>query len=279
MNKRLIQIALVLFISLLVVTLYIKGKNSAQGQLELSSEAKLPNQSDWDFNITAAIDLEIAKDSVSISFGNLYTESVSDSIQWFPKVAKIWDSLGHSLFAGYYFEKLAKATNEPDHWYKAGSRFFNLVNRTSDTFARREIGYHTIKSLEKTIALDPKNLKAKAELGVSYMELMPKGITPMQGVGLLMEVMQQDSSNIDALYYLAYLSMKSGQFDKAIARLNKLIELDPTEASYYEYLANAYLKAGDNDMAKKTYLKYAEITTDDASRERALNFVDQLNSN
>ncbi|MGB0430190.1 MAG: tetratricopeptide repeat protein [Bacteroidia bacterium] len=279
MNKRLIQIAVVLFISLLVITLYIKGKNSAQDKLELSSEVKLPNQSDWDFNIQSAIDLELAKDSISLSFGNLYSEPISDSVKWIPKVANIWDSLGHSLFAGYYFEKLATLTNDANHWYKAGSKYFNLVNRTNDSFARREIGNHTIVTLSKVVELDPNNLKAKSELGVSYMELLPKGVSPMTGVGLLREVIQQDSNNVDALYYLAYLSMKSGQYDKAVVRLEKLTSLKPEEASFYEYLATAYLKAGNKEMAKSTIMKYTELTNSDVSRERALKFIEQLNSN
>jgi tetratricopeptide (TPR) repeat protein len=277
-TKRLIQIVAVLLVGLLVVTIYLQGKNSAKDQLEVSPQAKLPNQSNWDFNLQSAIEGELEKDSVANQFGSLYQTEGIDSIVWLPKVAKTWDSLGHSLFAGYYYEKLAEKSNSSKDWYSAAVRFFNLVNRTNDTFARREIGNHAIKTLQKTVELDPDNLKAKAELGVSYMEIMPAGVSPMTGVGLLREVLQQDSNHIDALYYLSYLSMKSGQYDKAVGRLEKLTALKPEEPAYYEYLANAYLKAGDKTSAETAIRKYAELVEDEGSKQRALNFIDQLNN-
>lgn len=280
MNKRLIQIVAILAVGLLITILYISGKNSSSANLNVDPKAKLPDQSDWDYNLASAIELELEKDSVSVNFGDLYQikSDPIDSISWLPKVAAKWDSLGHSLFAGYYFEKLAKKTNSAENWYEAGFRFFNLLNRTNDSFARNEIGAHAINSLQKTVELDPNNLKAKSELGVSYMEIMPAGVTPMMGVGLLREVLQQDSSNIEALYYLAYLSMKSGQYDKAVERLTKLTELQPDVASYYEYLANAYLQAGNKEKATESITRYAELTNSESAREKADQFIKQFNN-
>jgi len=278
MTKRLIQIAVVLTVSLLVVIIFLQNKNSAEDTLQVSPDAKLPNQSNWDYNLQSAIEGELEKDSVAIHFGSLYQTEGFDSIAWLPVVAKKWDSLGHSLFAGFYFEKLAEKSNDSKDWYSAAVRYFNLVNRTNDTFARRQIGTHAIKSLQKTVELDPENLKAKAELGASYMEIMPVGISPMTGVGLLREVLQQDSNNIDALYYLSYLSMKSGQYEKAVSRLEKLTKLEPEEPAYYEYLANAYLKVGDKENAESSIRKYADLESDDGAKKRALDFIKQLNN-
>ncbi|MFY0675025.1 MAG: tetratricopeptide repeat protein [Bacteroidia bacterium] len=278
MTKRPIQIALALVVSLLVVTIFMQGKNSATDTLEVSPQAKLPNQSNWDFNLQGAIEGELEKDSIAIHFGSLYEVESEDSINWLPKVAQKWDSLGHSLFAGYYFEKLAEKSNKSTDWYSAAVRYFNLVNRTNDTFARREIGNRAINSLQKTVELDPTNLKAKAELGVSYMEILPAGVSPMTGVGLLREVLELDSNNIDALYYLSYLSMKSGQYDKAVVRLEKLTKLEPEEPAYYEYLANAYLKAGDENSAERAIRKYAELEEDEGAKKSALDFIEKLNN-
>ncbi|MBI1184151.1 tetratricopeptide repeat protein [bacterium] len=276
MNKRLTQIVVILVVGLLTLSIFLTGKNSAHSTLELSPEVKLPNQSEWDFNIQSAIDFQLKNDS-SETLKQLYSEkSVNDSAAWLKQVAGVWDSLGHGLFAGYYYEKLARASGSATDWYKAGFRYFNLVNRTNDSFARREIGNHALMALQKTVSLDPMNLKAKAELGVSYMELMPNGVSPMTGVGLLREVLQQDSTNVDALYYLAYLSMKSGQYDKAVERLTLLTRLQPEVPSYYEYLANAYRLSGDTDMAIKSIEKYAELDGSEAAKEKALMFTKQL---
>ncbi|MBI3143322.1 MAG: tetratricopeptide repeat protein [Bacteroidetes bacterium] len=280
-NKRLYQIVVILAVSLLTLSLYLAGKNSSTGILQLS-EGTMPNQeSDWDFNMRSAIAMELEKDSVKSVVGALYPQDAerADPMTWMPQVAQAWDSLGHSLFAGYYFEQLAKHTGSVDYWYKAGFRFFNLVNLTSDTLARRELGAHALEALKATLVLDASNLKAKAELGVLYMELLPDGVTPMTGVGLLMEVLQEDSNHLEALYYMSYLSMKSGQYDKAVKRLKKLVSLVPLEAKYHEYLANAYLQAGKPDKALGSIRRYAELDGRPNAQKRADFFIKQLNNN
>lgn len=280
MNKRLTQIVVILAASLLILTIYLSGKNSSSVTKELNPNAKLPEQSDWDFNLKSAIDFELQKDSISMVMSPMYdiAKFDNDSAKWLKTLAEGWDDLGHGLFAGYYYEKLAKISKNSEIWYKAGFRYFNLLNRTNDSIAKTEIGNHAIFALQKTIELDPNNLKAKAELGVCYMEILPKGVSPMTGVGLLREVLQLDSNNIEALYYLAYLSMKSGQYDKAIERLTKLTKLQPEVASYYEYLANAYLQAGDKENAAQSITTYAKLAGSNDAMLKANQFIEQLNN-
>ena len=42
--------------------------------------------------------------------------------------------------------------------------------------------------------------------------------SPMKGITLLKEVLEEDENNTEALYYLGVFSIQSGQFDKGIGR-------------------------------------------------------------
>jgi predicted Zn-dependent protease len=64
---------------------------------------------------------------------------------------------------------------------------------------------------------------------------------------------------------LGRLALVSGQFDKAVVRLEKLIKLYPTNLEAYYYLSEAYRALGKKDQAisclqdaKKYFLKVPE---------------------
>ena len=280
MKPKSLQIALVVAVIGIIALVYFSGKNSTEKTVEFQEGASVaPHSDEWGFNIESAIEMELEKPGLSPLITELYPKGENvDTLTWLPVVARAWDSLGHGLFAGYYFEKLALKTGNADHWYFAGQRFFGLSNRTTDTFARRQISNRAIFTLEKTIALNPMNLRAKAELGVSYMENIQKGRSPMMGIGLLREVLQVDSLQVDALYYLGYLSMKSSQFDKAASRFRKLTQLQPDVPMYYDLLANAYAKLGKKEKAMKAMQTMAELLKTEEADKRLDEFSEALNA-
>jgi len=73
---------------------------------------------------------------------------------------------------------------------------------------------------------DPDSLKLQQAV-----ELV-NGANPMAGITMLREMVAEDSTNVDAHYYLGLFSVKSGQLDKAIARFEKVIALRPDDIKY-----------------------------------------------
>lgn len=278
MQKRSTIVLFFIALGLITALIYFSGRNTSEGHIEFSAETKAPGQSDWDYNIGLTIEDLLKVDSIATFMSGVYPKDENlDSTVWLRKAARAWDSLGHGLMSGYYYEKLATKTNTADDWYKAARIFFNLQNSTNDTVIRQELASHALKGLEKTVSLDPSNLDAKAELGVSYMEL-PNN-PPMRGIGLLREVLQVDPDHNGALYYLASLSIKSGQYDKAVERLSRLIELNPDEAMYYRFIALTYLELDDKENAIASFEKYLEKETNEGERAKALDLVNQLKKN
>jgi len=58
------------------------------------------------------------------------------------------------------------------------------------------------------------------------------GENPMAGITILRELVAEDSTNVDAHYYLGLFSVKSGQLDKAIARFERVLALRPDDIKY-----------------------------------------------
>ena len=271
------QIGIVLAVGLLIGAIYYSGRNTSEGSFEIDPAVKPEDQTDWDYNIGLTIEDLLKVDSIASFMKEVYPKNQSqDSLVWLQTAASAWDSLGHDLMAGYYFEKVARKTQVASDWYSAASKFFSLQNLAPDSFVRNQLSEHSLECLKKTVELDPSNLKAKAELGVSYME--NPNMPPMAGIGLLREVIQIDPDHTEALYYLGYLSMKSGQYDKAVERLSRLTELHPERAEYYQYLGQAYLQLGDKENAKIALSAYAERETREEARNTALKLIEELNN-
>ncbi len=87
----------------------------------------------------------------------------------------------------------------------------------------------------------------------------------MQGVGILRNIVAKDSNNVDAQLMLARFGIVSGQYDKAIARLEKVLYLQPQNTEALLLMAQAYEDTGLKPKAiemlercKKT-IKDAEV--------------------
>jgi len=94
-----------------------------------------------------------------------------------------------------------------------------------------------------------------------------EGENPMEGIFMLRDIIEREPENIDALYYLGVLSLKTSQYEKASQRFNQIITIDSSDkraylqlgfSSYYlgEYktadsLFNFIIESGDSLLIKE----------------------------
>jgi cytochrome c-type biogenesis protein CcmH/NrfG len=71
---------------------------------------------------------------------------------------------------------------------------------------------------------------------------------PMQGIQMLREVIDEHPDFLRAHYFLGEFSVMSGQYDKAIERFQKVLEIDPAHLGGIRYLAIAYT---ENDQPQE----------------------------
>ena len=63
------------------------------------------------------------------------------------------------------------------------------------------------------------NIKARVEKAIRAVQ----SEDPMSGIQDLLTIVEEDSTQLDAQYYLGLFSIKSGQFEKAVNRFEKVI--------------------------------------------------------
>jgi len=158
---------------------------------------------------------------------------------------------------------------EPYAWYEAeGARLEN--SEKSLTFAarlflddlqndqldnRRMWKALQAKDLfERSLKINPDNDSAKVGLGACYLF---GNITsnPMEGIAKIREVVQKDSTNVYAQLTLVKGSMLSGQFDKAISRLETVIKLQPGNWESLLLMADLYERKREFKNAISWYEK------------------------
>ncbi len=128
----------------------------------------------------------------------------------------------------------------------AGTLFHNAMSESNDSMsytnrAGKAIHYYTMV-LEK----DSNNLEAKSALGLC---IALSTSEPMKGIMMLREVVTKDPNNETGQYYLGVLSMKSGQYQKAIERFERVKLINSKNFNVLLPLAEAYLAIGDSKMA------------------------------
>lgn len=191
----------------------------------------------------------------------------------------VYDMLRKPVPSAYHALKKAEKTNDVDAWTEAGERFLLNAKYMGDQ-SQKTAWYGTSKDcFEKALALAPDDMDIKVDLGVCMVEGAAfLGAAPMQGIGLLREVEQQDPTNIKALINLGYFSIRSGQFDKAEERFNKVLQVDPSYIDAYLYLADMYEKQQKTSEATDALTKYMNKVEDPQRKAEVGRYIQELSS-
>ena len=75
----------------------------------------------------------------------------------------------------------------------------------------------------------------------------------MKGIQQLLSVARKDSNNMKAQLMLGVGGYISGQYDKAVERLLKVVKAQPDNLEAIAFLADAYAAKGNRDEAIKWY--------------------------
>jgi tetratricopeptide (TPR) repeat protein len=161
-------------------------------------------------------------------------------------VAEFWEGRKDLNMAAHFYKKGAFLENTEKSVTFAGNLFLALMQRAEEADLRKWHALEAISCFNKSLELQPENADVKIALATCYTE--GTGET-MKGVTLLREVTQTDSTNISANIILGKLAIQSGQFDKAIKRLELVLSLRPENSEAMYFLAEAYKGVGNKEKA------------------------------
>ncbi|MDB4083316.1 tetratricopeptide repeat protein, partial [Vicingaceae bacterium] len=174
-----------------------------------------------------------------------------------------------------YTEEKAKVVPTEVNFMLAGDNFFKAFRLSK--LKPKDLVEGAIHNYEKVLELNPDNLQAQTAIGVASVEGSSQlGIMPMKGIGILKDVLNKDSKNVDAMTNLGYFAIQSGQFEKAVERFEEVLFIDPNNAEAYIYLTDAYLSQDKVDKGIETLEKYKLLVDDPIVIKQVEDYINEI---
>lgn len=193
----------------------------------------------------------------SISRGDVKDQQV----HIYHQLAKFWsDSVGIFEPYAWYTAEAARLENSEKTLTFAARLFLDNLQMDEVTQRRQWKALQAKDLFERSLMLNPDNDSAKVGLGACYL-FGEISSTPMEGILKIREVVEKDSTNVYAQMMLARGSLLSGQYDKAITRLEAVNSMKPGELDALLLLAEVNERMGNKSKAISWYkesLRYAK---------------------
>ena len=212
-------------------------------QFILQSKAKL----------TTSQSIALGKLEHSVTRGDVASQLINANTQ----LAKFWKDSIHSFEPyAFYLAEAAKLDKSEKNLTFAAQLILDNLRGEADEAKINWKAEQAITLFEQAIAIDPTNDDLKVGLGSCY--VFGKGriggpAETMKGIQELLGVVRRDSTNMKAQFVLGVGGFVSGQYDKAIDRLQKVIKAEPDNVEAIAFLADTYAAKGNKDEAIKWY--------------------------
>ncbi len=181
------------------------------------------------------------------------SENESNKIELLKRLSGKWFEYRQPHIAGFYAEKIAETENTVDAWSIAGTTFAGAFKSDKEAKVKEYARNRATSAFENAISLDPTAIQPKVNLALCYVEYPVQG-NPMKGILQLIELNKENPDNPLILTNLGRLAIQTGQYDKALERLGRVVELDPTNRNANCLLVQAYAETGNKEKSD-FYLK------------------------
>lgn len=108
--------------------------------------------------------------------------------------------------------------------------------------------------------------------------LVNNGDNPMQGIQIMRELLEEDSTNVDVHWHLAQFSITSRQIENAAFRFQKVLQFDKDQKypEAYFWLAQTKITLGEADEALPLLIKYKTLEQDTIILTGVNRMIEQL---
>jgi tetratricopeptide (TPR) repeat protein len=195
----------------------------------------------------------VSKIENSISRGDVLSQKIKANNE----LAAFWrDTIKSPEMFAFYTSAASKLENSEKNLTFAARIFLDLIRGEKDSEKLNWKTTEAIDLFERAIKLNPSNDDLRIGLGSCYIYGRGQSGNPqetMKGIQELLAVVRKDSTNMKAQMVLGVGGLVSGQFEKAIPRLQKVVTAEPQNVEAIAYLADAYAGAGNKTEAIKWY--------------------------
>lgn len=203
---------------------------------------------------------ETQRDSLKLLEEKL-TKAGDNKLPVLLELAGTWRNWRSPELASYYQLAAAAEKNDLETWQLGADEAFIAMKMSPDTLWKNYFADKAIEGYEKTITFAPSNLDLQVSLAECYVEGKE---AIMKGVKMLQDVTAKDSTHIGANLLLGKLAITSGQYDKALVRLEKLVAFAPENSEALYYLGETYLALGEKEKAVDVFEKCKKLVKNPA---------------
>ena len=169
-----------------------------------------------------------------------------------------WYELGETALAGHYAEEAAGIDGTGEAWGIAGTTYTLCAQKAETEKVRQFCASRALTAFESAISVAPGELSHRINLALTYVEF-PASDDPMKGILLLRELDEQNPDNPAVLFQLGRLSIRTGQWERAVERLERVVELAPDHRNAWCLLEQAYQGTGQAAKAEASMKRCQEL--------------------
>lgn len=159
-----------------------------------------------------------------------------------------WYEYRKPAIAGAYAQQVAEIENTEDAWSIAGTTYAICIQLSEEPKVRDFCANRAITAFENAISINPDNVAHRVNLALTYAENPPQD-NPMRGPTMLLELNQAYPNNVLILNSLARLAIKTGQYDRALERLEQSYAQESQNANTICMLAQVHNALGNGEAA------------------------------
>lgn len=263
---RLVRWLLLVFFGIALVLIYQLPKSVVANESQLGTGAVdtpqphgavPPAQAEAIRKVRAQYNAHSSKEKNAIfadSLASLYKAAGKfDSAAWFAEEAA-------TFFASY-----ASFLKAADNYYEA--YFFALEPTRQKALAEKAQQYYG-----RVLETDPGNLDIRTKVAMTRLATSP----PMQAIGELKGILEENPDHEGALYNLGVLSLQTNQYAAAIERFERLVEVNSQNVQAHLLLGVAYANEGQKGKARQQFEKVKQLDPDPAVQATADSYLKDL---
>ena len=252
-NKK--QIGTVVAALVLVVILYSLRTTSAHKKIVENSPEPVSRQFEMNTHI------EQKKTSLeAIVLSTIKTAETSldqgNNISSYKELSEIWLNSGNRLIAAHYALQYAENDKSLKNWIEAGELFYKANQELKSEEEKSYSLKNAVECYENALKTEPKNNDVRADLALCFVENPEE---PMKGVKMLLEIVNENPDHLKANMNLGILSVRSGQYDKAINRFEKVLTIEKNNSEALINLIEVMELSGNIEKSKEYKMVYEEL--------------------
>ena len=182
----------------------------------------------------------------------------------FKQLSSTWYQKQQFAASGFYAEEVAQLENTDSSWSISGVNYALCFTNTDKQNNERVYNFCYEKALtafENAASIAPENIVHKENLAYCYTQ-NEDFQQVMQGVKIYLGILEQDSTNVKVLLALGKMSVdRSGDFGKALPRLEKAVQLAPESFEVNFYLGQTYIGLNRSSEARPYLQRALALTT------------------